>query len=88
MNSIFGWSTIFFEFAWKQPSIRYAANPYHLSRAQSRPDGPAPKTTFYLMADSPSSLLVEFKELTFSYPGSSGDRVILDRVTLAVPRGK
>lgn len=40
------------------------------------------------MADSPPSSLIEFKELTFSYPGSSGDRVILDRVTLAVPRGK
>ncbi|NQW92518.1 MAG: ABC transporter ATP-binding protein [Polaromonas sp.] len=32
--------------------------------------------------------LVEFKDVTFSYPGSSGDRVILDKVTLSVPRGK
>ena len=40
------------------------------------------------MADNPTSSLVEFKDLTFSYPGSSGDRVILDRVTLSVPRGK
>ena len=40
------------------------------------------------MADNPTSSLVEFKDVTFSYPGSSGDRVILDRVTLTVPRGK
>ena len=40
------------------------------------------------MADNPTSSLVEFKDLTFSYPGSSGDRIILDRVTLSVPRGK
>lgn len=36
---------------------------------------------------SPSSL-VEFNEVTFSYPGSPGDRVILDSVTLSIPRGK
>ena len=36
-------------------------------------------------ADSP---LVEFKDLTFSYPGTAGERVILDKVTLSVPRGK
>ena len=40
------------------------------------------------MADNPTSALVEFKDVTFSYPGSSGDRIILDRVTLTVPRGK
>jgi phospholipid/cholesterol/gamma-HCH transport system ATP-binding protein len=40
------------------------------------------------MADTPTSSLVEFKDVTFSYPGSSGDRVILDKVTLSVPRGK
>ena len=40
------------------------------------------------MADNSTSSLVEFKDVTFSYPGSSGDRVILDRVTLSVPRGK
>ena len=40
------------------------------------------------MADNPISSLVEFKDVTFSYPGSSGDRVILDKVTLSVPRGK
>ena len=35
--------------------------------------------------------LVEFKDVTFSYPNNgaaSGDRVILDKVTLSVPRGK
>ena len=43
------------------------------------------------MADNIASSkpsLVEFKDVTFSYPGSNGDRVILDRVTLTVPRGK
>ena len=45
----------------------------------------------FLMASTasiPASPLVEFKEVTFSYPGSSGDRVILDQVTLSIPRGK
>ena len=32
--------------------------------------------------------LVEFRDVTFSYPGSSGDRVILSKVTFTVPRGK
>ena len=41
-----------------------------------------------LMADTSPSSLVEFKDVTFSYPGSAGDRVILDRMTLSVPRGK
>ena len=36
----------------------------------------------------PEFPLVEFKDVTFSYPGASGDRVILDKVTLSVPRGK
>jgi phospholipid/cholesterol/gamma-HCH transport system ATP-binding protein len=40
------------------------------------------------MADMSASSLVEFKDVTFSYPGSAGDRVILNRVTLSVPRGK
>ena len=40
------------------------------------------------MADNTVSSLVELKEVTFSYPGSSGDRVILDQITLTVPRGK
>lgn len=34
------------------------------------------------------SPLVEFRDVTFAYPASSGDRVILSRVTLSVPRGK
>ncbi|MES2051722.1 ABC transporter ATP-binding protein [Polaromonas sp.] len=37
---------------------------------------------------SPVSALVEFKDVTFSYPASVGDRVILDKVTFSVPRGK
>ena len=41
------------------------------------------------MPDTPaSSSLVEFKDVTFSYPGSAGDRVILDRMSFTVPRGK
>ena len=36
----------------------------------------------------PEFPLVEFKDVTFSYPGATGDRVILDKVTLSVPRGK
>ena len=40
------------------------------------------------MADISAPSLVEFKDVTFSYPGSAGDRVILDGVTLSVPRGK
>ena len=40
------------------------------------------------MADISTSSLVEFKDVTFSYPASSGDRVILSKVTLSVPRGK
>ena len=40
------------------------------------------------MSQPDSIALVEFKDVTFSYPGSNGDRVILDRVTLSVPRGK
>ncbi|HEY3047301.1 MAG TPA: ABC transporter ATP-binding protein [Polaromonas sp.] len=40
------------------------------------------------MANISASSLVEFKDVTFSYPNSAGDRVILNRVTLSVPRGK
>ena len=40
------------------------------------------------MTDISPFPLVEFKDVTFSYPGASGDRVILSRVTLSVPRGK
>ena len=44
-----------------------------------------------LMATTPAlsaTSLVEFKDVTFSYPGSAGERVILDRVSFSVPRGK
>jgi phospholipid/cholesterol/gamma-HCH transport system ATP-binding protein len=40
------------------------------------------------MTQSIPSPLVELKNLTFAYGGSSGDRVILDDVSLTVPRGK
>jgi len=40
------------------------------------------------MSQLDNSALVEFKDVTFAYPGSGGDRVILDKVTLTVPRGK
>ena len=35
-----------------------------------------------------SSSLVEFKQVTFAYPGAKGDRVILKDINLSVPRGK
>jgi phospholipid/cholesterol/gamma-HCH transport system ATP-binding protein len=44
----------------------------------------------FQMPDSSASSvcpLVEFRDVTFSYPASSGDRVILDKVTFTVPRG-
>lgn len=40
------------------------------------------------MSDSTPSPLVEFKHVTFAYPGDKGDRLILNGVTLTVPRGK
>jgi phospholipid/cholesterol/gamma-HCH transport system ATP-binding protein len=40
------------------------------------------------MSDSAPSSLIEFKHVTFAYPGSAGERVILKDVTLSVPRGK
>ena len=40
------------------------------------------------MADNSISSLVEFKNVTFSYPGAAGDRVILNQVSLSIPRGK
>ena len=40
------------------------------------------------MSQPDPKALVEFKDVTFSYPGTNGDRVILDRVSLSVPRGK
>ena len=41
-----------------------------------------------LMADTSASSLVEFKDVTFSYPGTAADRVILDCLSLSVPKGK
>jgi phospholipid/cholesterol/gamma-HCH transport system ATP-binding protein len=35
---------------------------------------------------SPS--LVEFKQVSFAYPGAAGDRVILKDISLSIPRGK
>ena len=40
-----------------------------------------------MSAPAPTTL-VEFKDVTFSYLGASGDRVILGGVTLSIPRGK
>ena len=37
---------------------------------------------------APEEALVQFREVTFAYPGSGGDRVILDRMQLSVARGK
>lgn len=39
------------------------------------------------MSDS-APPLVEFKHVTFAYPGAQGDRVILNDITLSVPHGK
>ena len=52
----------------------------------SRPNTHTPHVL--LMSQPDSTALVEFKDVTFSYPGSNGDRVILGSVTLSVPRGK
>ena len=41
-----------------------------------------------LMSQIDTPALVEFKGVTFSYPGASGDRVILEKVSFSVPRGK
>ena len=40
------------------------------------------------MPVSAPSPLVEFKHVTFAYPGAQGERVILKDVSLSVPRGK
>lgn len=40
------------------------------------------------MADISSSPLVEFKDVSFAYPSSAGDRLILGNVSFSVPRGK
>ena len=40
------------------------------------------------MADISSSPLVEFKDVSFAYPASAGERLILKNVSFSVPRGK
>ena len=40
------------------------------------------------MADIAPSPLVEFKDLSFAYPGAAGDRLILSKLSFSVPRGK
>jgi phospholipid/cholesterol/gamma-HCH transport system ATP-binding protein len=42
------------------------------------------------MSESPtgSEALVQFREVTFAYPGAGPERVILDRMSLDIPRGK
>ena len=49
-----------------------------------------PSSTSTLTSTPPPALssLIELQDVTFSYPGSSGDRVILKQVSLSVPRGK
>ncbi len=45
---------------------------------------PMPEIPSYPASDN----LVEFRDVTFAYPGEGGARVILDRMNLTVPRGK
>ena len=40
------------------------------------------------MADISPPPLVEFKDVSFAYPGSAGDRLILSKLSFSVPRGK
>ena len=40
------------------------------------------------MSQSPDASFVQFDNVTFAYPGSAGDRVILDRLSFSVPRGQ
>jgi phospholipid/cholesterol/gamma-HCH transport system ATP-binding protein len=40
------------------------------------------------MHDPVASSLIEFKDVSFSYPASKGDRMILSRVSLSIPMGK
>ena len=61
------------------------------ARYLNRRNLPATSLSMPDMSASPSpsaSPLVEFRDVTFSYAASSGDRVILDNVSFAVPRGK
>jgi phospholipid/cholesterol/gamma-HCH transport system ATP-binding protein len=48
-----------------------------------------PDTSVVSSAHSVSTApLVEFRDVTFCYPASAGDRVILEKVNFSVPRGK
>jgi phospholipid/cholesterol/gamma-HCH transport system ATP-binding protein len=40
------------------------------------------------MTSPPPSHLIQFDDVTFAYPGAAGDRVILDGMSFAIPRGK
>jgi phospholipid/cholesterol/gamma-HCH transport system ATP-binding protein len=40
------------------------------------------------MFDPAVPSLLEFKDVSFSYPASAGERMILSRVSLSIPRGK
>ena len=40
------------------------------------------------MADIAPSPLVEFKDVSFAYPGAAGDRLILSKLSFSGPRGK
>ena len=66
--------------------------PLSLTQSLSNADNPLGPGSYMpdIPAHSPAveSPLVEFRDVTFSYPAASGDRVILSRVTLSVPRGK
>jgi phospholipid/cholesterol/gamma-HCH transport system ATP-binding protein len=66
---------------------RDQGKPFIIAPLQSK-SAYAPAFSFPLMSDSAPSSLVEFKHVTFAYPGSKGERVILNDVTLSVPRGK
>ncbi|MES2912340.1 MAG: ABC transporter ATP-binding protein [Pseudomonadota bacterium] len=48
-----------------------------------------PDTPVVPLPNSASTVpLVEFRDVTFSYPASAGDRIILGKVNFSVPRGK
>ena len=40
------------------------------------------------MSQSPDASFVQFDNVTFTYPGAAGERVILDRLSFSVPRGQ
>ena len=61
---------------------RFVGHP-NISMAETSADN-----SLQVAPDTAESSLVEFRDVTFSYPASAGDRVILSHVTLTVPRGK